>query len=69
LYLSVGIVGVGLGIIVADLLSATITNILDHEILVTLGVFLLMAVIIFAASHLPSRRAVALEPGDALRYD
>ena len=69
LYLSVGIVGVGLGIIVANLSSAIITNILDHAILTTLGVFLLMAIVIFTASHLPSRRAVALEPGDALRYE
>jgi len=69
LYLSVAVVGVALGTIVANLLSGMITNILDHVILVTLEVVLLMAGVIFAASHLPTRRAVALEPGDALRYE
>ncbi len=69
LHLSVGIVGVFMGIMMANLLSAAITNILEHVILVTVGVVFLMAVVIFTASHLPSRRAVALEPGDALRYD
>jgi putative ABC transport system permease protein len=69
LYQSVAIVGVGVGIIVVNLLSAAIPNILDHAVLVTLGVVLLMAFVILTASYLPVRRAVALEPGDALRYE
>jgi putative ABC transport system permease protein len=68
-YLSVAFVGVGLGIIVANLLSARISNVLDRVFLVTFGAFVLMAIVILTASYLPSRRAVALEPGDALRYE
>jgi putative ABC transport system permease protein len=68
-YLCVGVVGIGVGTLLANLLSSVITNILDHVILVMMGVVLLMAGVIFTASHLPSRRAVALEPGDALRYE
>lgn len=68
-YLAVGIVGIGLGTMMTPVMSATIPNILDHAVLVTLGVILLMAAVIFTSSHLPSRRAVALEPGDALRYE
>ena len=69
LYLGVAIAGVGLGIMVMTLLSAVITNIFDYVILATLAVVLLMAIVIFSASYLPTRRAVALEPGDALRYE
>lgn len=69
LYLTVAIVGVGLGVMVANLMSAAIPNVLEHVIAVTMGVILLMAGVIFSASYLPTRRAVALEPGDALRYE
>jgi len=69
IYLSMAIVGIGLGIIVTPSLSAAITNILDHVILITIGIALLMAAVIFLASYLPTRRALALEPGDALRYE
>jgi ABC-type lipoprotein release transport system permease subunit len=54
---------------VMPVLSAEITNILKFTAPVALGVVFLMAAIIFAASFLPSRRAVAMEPGDALRYE
>ncbi len=69
LYLSMAIVGVGLGTMLMSPISKTYTNILDYVIPAMLGVVLLMAVVIFAASYLPSRRALALEPGDALRYE
>ncbi len=69
LYLSVALVGVGLGTILLSPISKLYTNILDYVIPASLGVVLLMAVVIFAASYFPSRRAVALEPGDALRYE
>jgi predicted permease len=69
LYLGVAIAGVVLGIMVMTLLSAAISNIFDYVIVGTLGVVLLMAAVIFSASYLPTRRAVALEPGDALRYE
>ncbi len=69
LYLAVSVVGLGLGLLVTNGLSGTITNILDNVLLITLGVVLLLSSVIFAASYLPSRRALALEPGEALRYE
>ena len=69
LYLSVAIIGIGLGIMVMPPLSAAIPNILNRVVLVTLGVVFLWALVIFVASYVPTRRAVALEPGDALRYE
>lgn len=69
MYLAVSVVGVGLGVLVTSGLTGRITNILDNVMLVTLGVLLLLSAVIFAASYLPSRRALALEPGEALRYD
>jgi len=69
LYLSVAIVGVALGTMLMAPISKLFTNILDYVIPATLGVVLLMAIVIFAATYWPSRRAVALEPGDALRYE
>ena len=69
LYLAVAIAGIGLGVMVMPLLSATIHNIFAHVILATLGVVLLMAGVIGLASYLPTRRALAMEPGDALRYE
>lgn len=68
-YLSVAIVGLGVGIAAMPALSRAIPNVLDHVIPVTAGVVLLMTFVISTASYLPTRRAVALEPGDALRYD
>ena len=69
LFLTVAIVGLGLGVMVMPLLSRAIPNILDRIVPVTAGVVLLMATVISTASYLPTRRAVALEPGDALRYE
>ncbi|HJQ39684.1 MAG TPA: ABC transporter permease [Thermoanaerobaculia bacterium] len=69
LYLSVSMVGLALGIMIMPLLSRAIPNILDRVVPVTFGVICLMAVVISCASYLPTRRAVALEPGDALRYE
>jgi putative ABC transport system permease protein len=69
LYVSVAVVGIALGITVMPLLSRAIPNILDRVVPVTFGVVLLIAAVISSASYLPTRRAVALEPGDALRYE
>ncbi len=69
LYLIVAIVGVGLGTMMMPPLSAAIHNIFDYVILGTTGVVVLMSLVIFFATYLPSRRALALEPGDALHYE
>ena len=69
LYLGAAAIGLALGIVVMPILSKAITNILDDVVPATSGVVLLMAVVIFTASYLPTRRALALEPGDALRYE
>jgi ABC-type lipoprotein release transport system permease subunit len=68
-YLVLAVVGLALGVMVMPMLSRAIDNILEHVILGTLGVVALMVSVIFTASYLPSRRALALEPGDALRYE
>jgi putative ABC transport system permease protein len=69
IYLIVSIAGVALGVLVTNQMGAVFPNILDHVFVVTAGVVLLMAAVVFTASYLPTRRAVALEPGDALRYE
>jgi len=69
LYLGVGAVGVMLGVVVTNLLSAVFTNILERVLLITPSIVLLTAAVIFAASYFPARRAVSLEPGDALRCE
>lgn len=68
-YLSVAVIGLTLGILLLPVLSRVLSNVLDYVFPVTAGVVLLMAIVIFTASYLPTRRAVALEPGDALRYE
>jgi putative ABC transport system permease protein len=69
LYLGIGLVGGCFGIVITNLMTASIPNVLTRAIPVTIGVFVLMALVIFIASYLPTRRAVSLEPGDALRYE
>jgi putative ABC transport system permease protein len=67
-YLIVAIAGASLVTIFLPVLSRAIPNILDQVVPVTLVVILLNAAVIAAASYWPGRRALALEPGDALRY-
>jgi putative ABC transport system permease protein len=69
LYLSVAVVGLVLGVLLMPSMSRAFPNILERAFPVTFGVALLMAGVISIASYLPTRRAVALEPGDALRYE
>jgi putative ABC transport system permease protein len=68
-YLSVAFAGLAGGVLATPIFSRAIPNILERTGAVTAGVVLLMAVVISTASYLPTRRAVALEPGDALRYE
>ncbi len=69
IYLAVAIVAVGVGTALMPAMSRVITNILQLVVPVTAATVLLIAAVVFLASYLPSRRAVALEPGDALRYE
>ena len=68
-YALVAVIGVCLGIVVSSGLGAAIPNIFSNVVPVTLAVFLVLALVIFAAAYLPTRKVVALEPGDALRYE
>jgi putative ABC transport system permease protein len=68
-YMAAGVVGVALGLLLANLLSAQIPNILTHAPLVAVGVLFLIGCVVFLATYLPTRRAVALELADALRYE
>jgi hypothetical protein len=69
LYLGIGAVGGCLGILLASVMTESVPNVMTGVVSVTLGVYVLMALVIFIASYVPTRHAVALEPGDALRYE
>ncbi len=68
-YLSPAFVGVALAIMMLPGVSRVFNNVLNYSVPVAMSVVVFMAVVIFTASYLPSRRAVALEPGDALRVE
>ena len=67
-----GILGGGAGILTSTATLATITDAVSPSQFlpgVLLVVVVLMSTLVFVASYFPSRKAVALEPGDALRYE
>lgn len=68
-YLGITLVGGMLGVVITSLLTSVIPNALNHMVLVIAGVIVVMFVVVFSASYLPTRRAISLEPGDALRYE
>lgn len=68
-YLGIAIIGGGLGVAMTNLLASVIPNALDLVVLVVIGVFVVMSLVIFSATYLPTRRAITLEPGEALRYE
>ncbi len=70
MYLVVAIViGGGLGIVAINSVSAVTGSLMSLALPVALGVFASLTIVVFTASYFPARRAVALEPGDALRYE
>lgn len=69
IYLAIAVIGGCMGIAMTTRMSRAIPNVLDGVVPVTAGVFLLLALVIFVSAYFPVRRAVAMEPGDALRYE
>lgn len=68
-YLCIGLIGCVVGVVLTTSMTGVVPNALDSVIPVTIGVVLVMAAVIFGSSYVPARRAVAMEPGDALRYE
>jgi putative ABC transport system permease protein len=68
-YLSVALVGGCIGIVMTTGMSATISNVLDGIVVVTTAIFVLIGAIIFVSAFVPARKAVTMEPSDALRYE
>ncbi len=72
-YLLVGsIVGGSLGSVVSVFTMTTVSDLISPATFmpgILMMVVVLMSLLVFVASYFPSRRAVKLEPGDALRYE
>jgi predicted permease len=69
LYLGIGLVGGAFGILVTSVMSQAIPNLLSAAVPVTFGVLMLLTLVVLLSTFLPVRSAVAMEPGDALRYE
>jgi predicted permease len=73
-YFLIGIVfgcgsAVALTSLTAPIMSVIKPNILTSVAITVLFVSMVMAVLIFFSSYFPARKAVSMEPGDALRYE
>lgn len=69
-YLLLGtVVGGGAAVLFGSGLAAIFPEILTHMPLVGTAVLLTLALLIFLATYIPSRYSIAIEPGDALRYE
>lgn len=69
IYLAIALIGGGIGVVLTSFLASAIPNALARIVVVIIGVVVVMFMVIFAASYFPTRRAIALEPGEALRYE
>ncbi len=70
IYLLVGIIiGGGAALVVSGGLANLFPNINNSLFWVGATVILTMSILIFMASYLPTRRALSIEPGDALREE
>lgn len=68
-YLCIGLLGGAVGVLLTTGMTSVVPNALQGVVTVTSGVLLAMVGVIFISSYLPARRAVSMEPGDALRYE
>jgi ABC-type antimicrobial peptide transport system permease subunit len=68
-YLSIGIVGCLVGVVLTRFLTDVFPNVMAQIVTTTSLVVAIVGAVIFVSSYLPTRRALALEPGDALRCD
>ncbi len=69
-YLSIGVLlGGGCALLVSSVLTSVFADLMSHVPVVYTVVVLGMALLIGLASWFPSRRAIALEPGEALHYE
>ncbi len=68
IYISLGVViGGAAALIASNLLTEYFTDILSEAFLAFTTVTLVIGALVLLASYLPARKALALEPGDALR--
>lgn len=69
LHLVIAFIGGAIGVAMTSMMTAVIPNALASVVVVVLGVASIMFLVVFSASYFPSRRAVNLEPSEALRYE
>ena len=69
-YLMLGLIfGIGLTLVTSDYLVKIFPTILDSMPLVAIAICFLMGTLILLATYVPAKKAVKLEPGQALRFD